>query len=151
VSRARDGAAVHARGGTNARLTRSTSTSTHGRRAVSMNQLHEGLRLYRTELRDAIDADLRGRPNRLRSSRRVRLTVPAFAVAVAAVAAVAVLASHGKVQTADAAVLRHVAAALTPQPGTILHERALVTIEGQVPQVFELWARPDGGAYRVIK
>jgi hypothetical protein len=116
-----------------------------------MTDVHAGLRLYREQLRAAIDADLRRRTTRVRPRRPLRLLVPALAAAAAAIAAVAVLTSGGQVQSADAAVLRHVAAALTPQAGSILHERALVTVEGRAPQPYELWARADGSAYRVIK
>jgi hypothetical protein len=56
------------------------------------------------------------------------------------------------VSTADAAILRGVAAALTSPSGTILHEQALVTVAGQQPARFELWQQADSPyAYRVIK
>jgi hypothetical protein len=49
-------------------------------------------------------------------------------------------------------VLRHVAAALAPQPGTILFERATVSARGLPPQLFELWQQTDAPyRYRVIK
>jgi hypothetical protein len=109
-----------------------------------MNEIHEGLRPYRTLLRDAVDRDLRRR-------RRTRVAVPALAAAAAAAAAVVAFTGGGHVQSADAAILRHVAAALAPQDGAILHERALVSVAGQPVQVYELWARPDTGAFRVMK
>jgi hypothetical protein len=53
---------------------------------------------------------------------------------------------------ADAAILRSAAAALTPPPGTIMHVRALVSLDGQAGQLYELWAQADSPfAYRLIK
>ncbi len=51
----------------------------------------------------------------------------------------------------DAAITRHVVAALTPPPATILHERALVT-RGSITQPYELWTETGSPyRYRVIK
>lgn len=112
-----------------------------------MNDMHAGLRLYRNQLRDAIALDLQRRRGRV-----THVAVPvlaAAAVAVATVVAVSSLGTHAP--AADAAILHRISAALAPKPGTILHERALVSIPGQT-SAYELWAQADSPyAYRVIK
>ncbi len=115
-----------------------------------MNDLPAGLRLYRTQIADAIAWDLERRRRPI-ARWAVRLAVPTVAAAAAAIAAVA-LTSGPQAPKADAAILRGVAAALTPHPGTILHERALVTVDGMSPGVYELWEQSDSPyAYRVVK
>ncbi len=53
--------------------------------------------------------------------------------------------------TAEAAIMRHVAAALTSPPATVLHERALVTA-GSTTAPYELWIDSNPPhAFRVIK
>lgn len=102
-----------------------------------MTEIHAGLDLYRDQLRHAIVRDLAGR----RSSRRRRLTLKAgvpVAGAMGAAALAVTLVGGTPATTADAAILRHVAAALTSPPATILHERALVTI-GATTAPYELW------------
>lgn len=112
-----------------------------------MNDMHAGLRLYRNQLRDAIALDIDRRRGRV-----TRVAVPTLAVAaVAAVAIVAVSRLGTHAPAADAAILHRISAALAPKPGTILHERALVSIPGQT-STYELWAQADSPyAYRVIK
>ncbi len=114
-----------------------------------MNELPAGLRLYRNQLREAVARDLgRGKIQ----GRTLRLAVPATAVTAAVAAAVVVFTGGSQVSAADAAILRGVATALAPHPGTILHEQALVTIAGQAPSHYELWEQADSPyAYRVIK
>jgi hypothetical protein len=114
-----------------------------------MNEFPAGLRLYRTQLREAVARDLgRGKTR----GRALRLAVPATAVTAAAAVAVVVFTGGSQVSAADAAILRGVATALTPHPGTILHEQALVTVAGQAPSRYELWEQADSPyAYRVIK
>ena len=117
-----------------------------------MTELHPALELYREQLRDAVAADLR-RPERLPARERAgRL---AIAVAAAAAVTTVVLFSAGggdRVQPADAAILRHVAAALSPPAGTILFERAQVSLDGAPPQLFELWQQTDPPyGYRIVK
>jgi hypothetical protein len=71
--------------------------------------------------------------------------------AAAVVAVTLALSGGAPVQSANAAILRHVAAELTSPPATILHERALVTV-GSSTQPYELWvltAPPHH--YHVIK
>jgi hypothetical protein len=128
-----------------------------------MTELHSGLQAFRGQLRDAIAQDLehsRGwhRSRRLHGRRRpsysrrtaIRFGVP-LAGAAAAGAAVLALSGGAPVQSADAAILRHVGAALNAPATTILHERALVTA-GSKTQVYELWEQTDAPhAYRVIK
>jgi hypothetical protein len=67
----------------------------------------------------------------------VRAGVPATAALAAGGLAIS-LTGGSSVSSADAAVLRHVAAALTSPPAMILHERALVTAQG-VTAPYELW------------
>jgi len=119
-----------------------------------MNELHRGLRVYRVQLVDAIERERRRPRSRPWSTSAwiVRFAVPALAVASAAAVVLVVLTSGGSgVPSANAAVLRGVAAALTPPSGSILHERALVTVGDQPPQRYELWEQTGTGAYRVVK
>ena len=114
-----------------------------------MSELHAGLRLFRTELIEAIDRE-RGR-TRIRAPRLRWLMVPAAAGA-AVVTALILVAGGTQTSSADAATLRRIAAAVTPAPGTILHERALVTKGDDAPQVYELWQQAsDPSAARWIK
>jgi hypothetical protein len=112
-----------------------------------MTDLHPALDDYRRLLRDAVARDL------TRRAPRRRLHLAPVAAVVAAVIVVAVLTiGGGPAQTANAAILRATVAALTPPPGTILHEQATVTIPGSAPAPFELWAQANPPhAYRVIK
>jgi hypothetical protein len=119
-----------------------------------MNDTPIALRQYRNDLRSAValDLDSRGRRRILGHIPR-RIAVPAVVAAAAAAAALAFFLSAGsQTQTANAAILRSVAAALTPPPGTILHEQAQVSVPGQAAHPFELWEQADSPyAYRVIK
>src|SRR5262249_10611267 len=121
VSRNRGRSRVYAPGGPAARLTAPSSTSAHARRAPVMNQLPAGLRLYRQQLRAAIEQDLtRGRPFPLPRP-PLRFALPALVGIAAAAAAVAVVVGAGtQAGSADAAILDNVVTALTPPPGTIL-------------------------------
>jgi hypothetical protein len=120
-----------------------------------MTELHASLELYREQLRDAIDRDLRGHarahPGRRRP--RLRLAIPAgLGIAAAGAAAIVAFTGGASVQSADAAILHRVADALTPPAGSILHERAMVTAPGQAAQRYELWQRTSAPyGYRVIK
>jgi hypothetical protein len=121
-----------------------------------MTELHSGLKLFRGQLRDAVARDLgraqRSRAQRSRAPARLALRVglPAT-VAAAATALLLSLTVSSPLPAADAAIMRHVVAALTAPPGTILHERALVTL-GSATQPYELWVETGGThAYRVIK
>jgi hypothetical protein len=105
-----------------------------------MSELHEGLQLYREQLIEAIDRTPAGRTIRVP---RLRWVVPPAAAVVAAVAAVILLADGTHAPSADAATLGHIRAALTAAPGTILHDRALVTLGNQPPQLYELWQQTD--------
>jgi len=95
-----------------------------------------------------------------RSNRRRRRTLAAargaallVATAAAVLAGVTVFGASGsQTDAADAAVLHRVATALAPPAGTILHERAIVTIQGMAPAKYELWQESKSPyAYRVIK
>ena len=109
--------------------------------------MHAGLRLYRTQLRDAIAFDLKRPRGRTR-----QLAVPALAVAAVAAVAIVTVSSLGThAPVANAAILHRISAALGPRSGTILHERALVSVPGQ-SSTYELWAQADSPhAYRMIK
>jgi hypothetical protein len=117
-----------------------------------MNQFSDipYLGVLREELVGAV-----GRLNRRRRQRLVAARAGALLVALAAAALIGLsVFGAGGVQTdtANAAILRRVAAVLAPQAGTILHERALVTIQGMAPAQYQLWQETDSPfAYRVIK
>jgi hypothetical protein len=110
----------------------------------------QSLRLYRGQLREAVARDL-SRPHgpltilaRLRPRRRRGLVAYAVGAAAAIALTVALVTAGGPVQSADAAILRDVAAGLTPPAGTILHEKGTISLPGQpAPQSFELWAQAD--------
>jgi hypothetical protein len=116
-----------------------------------MTELHAGLAAFRDQLRDAIERDL-GHRAKHRRAPALRIAAPAAVTLTAAAAIIATQAFSGaSVSAADAAILHHVADALAPAPGTILHERAIVTLGSQTAP-YELWA--DGSApfrYRVSK
>ena len=114
-----------------------------------MSELHSGLRLFRAELIEAIDRE-HGR-TWIRAPRLRWLLAPAVAGA-AVMTAVILVAGGTRTSSADAATLRRIGAALTPAPGTILHERALVTRGDDTPQIYELWQQAsDPSAARWIK
>jgi hypothetical protein len=111
------------------------------------------LERFRAELRDAIDKDLARRAARRRTVKLTAgLAVPGLlAVALGVVLSVVLVTGPG-MRPADAAVLTAAQSALTPPAGTILHERATVTVGGQPPQRYEVWIEAAApGAYRVIK
>jgi hypothetical protein len=119
-----------------------------------MNEIPAALQLYRDQLRDAIDRDLRRRRRPLAVERPpVRLVLPPLIAAAAAVVVTAVFLGAGRhTPPADAAILTRLAAALTPPPNTILHEQAEISMPGEPAQPFELWVQADPPqAYRVIK
>lgn len=119
-----------------------------------MNEMNEpdipqGLRVYRGQLHAAVDRDLT-RPHgpltvlaRLRPRRRRGLVAYAVGAAAAIALTVALVTAGSPAQSADAAVLHAVAAALTPPAGTILHETGTMTMPGQAAKSFELWAQAD--------
>jgi hypothetical protein len=99
-----------------------------------MTDRHAGLELYGAQLRTAIARDRRRTPRRLIAG------AAAVPVAVAIAAALLLTAGGGpQVSAADAAILRHVDAVLSPAAGTVLHEQAMVTAPGEGTQPFELW------------
>lgn len=111
------------------------------------------LERFRTELRDAIENDLARRAGRRRTARRAaRLGIPGLLAVVLGVSLALVPGAGPGTQPAAAAILAAAESALTPPAGTILNERAMVTIGHQPPQPYEVWieANPPG-AYRVIK
>jgi hypothetical protein len=82
----------------------------------------------------------------------VAAAAAAVIVVIAATLAITLSNLGGGVSSADAAILHNAVAALTPPPGTILHEQALVSIGQQAPMRFELWVQADSPqAHRVIK
>ena len=118
-----------------------------------MTHTHAGLRQYRSELRAAIARDLRRGPATRPGSRRA-LAIGLPATAAAATAAVLFVSGGGPTGPTDAqaAILRHVSRALSAPAGMILHQRAMVSLNGQAPQRFELWEQTASPyRYRVIK
>ena len=118
----------------------------------------EILETYRRQLHDAIERDLARSGLSVRVGRRaLALAVPA--TAVAATAATLLLSGGGGAgpslagpSLANAAIIRHVRAALDAPPGSILHEAATVTLRDGSSSPFELWEQTGGtGVYRVIK
>jgi outer membrane lipoprotein-sorting protein len=105
-----------------------------------MSELHSGLRLFREELIEAIDRE--PGPTSIRVP-RLRWLLPPAATGAAVLITVILVAGGTQATSADAATLRLIAAALTPAPGTILHDRALVTRGDQAPQLYELWQQTD--------
>jgi hypothetical protein len=109
----------------------------------------------RARLLAAIDVTPRTSRRATWPHRRLRLQLGAAGAASAATAATVVLLTSGGAtapQAADAEILRHVASALAPSSGTVLHARALVSAAGMAPQRYELWAQGAAPqAYRVIK
>jgi hypothetical protein len=119
-----------------------------------MTELHAGLQLYRDQLRDAVERDLARRRRWRFRPRGLSLRLGLPAAAAAGVAATLAIAFTGgpPVQSADAAILRHVSAALSEPPGFLIHERAMVSLDGGAQHLFELWAQTDPPyTYRVIK
>jgi hypothetical protein len=117
-----------------------------------MTTTHAGLALYREQLRDAIARDLTRGPF---SRRRVRAMAVAVPAAVAAAAVTVMLLTPGTAagpSAADAAVIRHVEVAMTAPAGSIIYQRAMVSLRGGRPRLYELWqdTRPPF-TYRVIK
>jgi hypothetical protein len=81
----------------------------------------------------------------------VRLVTAMLAVTAVVTATIFVPGGAG-MRPANAAILRAAASALTPPPGTILHERVVVTSDVHAPLPVEFWAQADSPyAYRVIK
>lgn len=125
---------------------------------MNESEIPPNLRGFRGQLHAAVARDL-SRPRgpltvlaRLRPRRRRGFVAYAVGAAAAVALTVALLTAGGPVQSADAAILHSVVASLTPPPGTILHEQALVSIGQQAPMRFELWVQADSPqAYRVIK
>ena len=115
-----------------------------------MNEMNEpdipqSLRPYRGQLREAVARDL-SRPRgpltvlaRLRPRRRRGFVAYAVGAAAAVALTVALVTAGSPVQSADAAILHHVADALTPPAGTILHETGTISP-----------ARPGGTVLRAL-
>lgn len=119
-----------------------------------MTELPAGLDLFRDQLRDAVARDLtrprrsRARSPRVRSPRAALLSLPAGAAGVALVLA---LTGGAPAPIVEGAIMRHVVAALTAPPASILHEQAMVT-RGSITAPYELWVESSAPyAYRVIK
>jgi hypothetical protein len=96
-----------------------------------------------------------GRSNQRRRRTLVAARGAAVLVAVtgAAIVGLTVFGAAGpQTETANGAILHRVATALASPAGTILHEQAVVTIQGMAPATYELWQESDSPyAYRVIK
>ncbi len=115
-----------------------------------MSEIPDSLRDFRVELHTAVTRDVDRRRGlqtllaRLRPRRRRGFVAYATGAAAAVALAVALVTAGSPVQPADAAILSHVAAALTPPAGTVLHEAGTIDHAGQAaPQPFEVWAQAD--------
>jgi len=125
---------------------------------MSETEIPQSLRDFRGKLHAAVARDL-SRPQgpltvlaRLRPRRRRGFVAYAVGAAVAVALTVALVTAGSPVQSANAAILRHVTAALTPPAGTVLHEMGTIELPGQTAKCFELWAQADppygvGGSY----
>ena len=116
---------------------------------MNENEIPHSLRDFRGQLHAAVERDL-SRPHgpwtvlaRLRPRRRRGFVAYAVGAAAAIALTVALVTAGGPVQSADAAILAHVTAALTPPAGTILHETGTLSLPGQPERSFELWAQAD--------
>ena len=108
---------------------------------------------YRSQLHAAIERDLaRGTgPGRLKR-RALALSVPATAAAATTATLLLTVGGASGPNSASAAIIRHVRAALIAPAGSILHESATVTLPDGSSRPFELWVQTGGtGVYRVIK
>ena len=116
---------------------------------MSENETPHSLRDFRGQLHAAVARDLSRRHGpltvlaRLRPRRRRGFVAYAVGAAAAIALIVALVTAGSPVQSADAAVLHAVAAALTPPAGTVLHETGTITLPGQAAQSFDLWAQSD--------
>ncbi|HUK77926.1 MAG TPA: hypothetical protein VL117_10050 [Thermoleophilia bacterium] len=116
---------------------------------MSENEIPDSLRDFRGRLHAAVARDLTRRHGpstvlaRLRPRRRRGFVAYAVGAAAAVALTVALVTAGGPVQPADAAILSHVTAALTPPAGTVLHETGTITVPGQAAKSFELWAQAD--------
>jgi hypothetical protein len=111
------------------------------------------LRTYRQQLHAAIERDLaRGRLRARLKRRALALSVPATAaLATATVVLLSASAAAGPT-LADAAIVRHVRAELTAPAGSIVHQKAMISLDGGPAQLFELWEQTSAPySYRVIK
>ena len=116
---------------------------------MSENEIPHSLRVFRGQLHAAVARDL-SRPHgpltvlaRLRPRHRRGFVAYAVGAAAAIALTVALVTAGGPVQSADAAILRDVATALTPPSGTILYETGTFSMPGQAVQSFKLWAQAD--------
>ncbi len=116
---------------------------------MSESDIPHNLRDFRGQLHAAVARDLR-RPHGplavlalLRPRRRRGFVAYAVGSRRAITLTVALVTAGGPVQSADAAILHGVAAALTPPAGTALHETGTITLPGQAAQSFDLWAQSD--------
>jgi outer membrane lipoprotein-sorting protein len=109
----------------------------------------------RALLLDAYDADFRrpGRGTRPTVPRRPwRVSIAAALTACGAAAIVLLGGNAATPQLAQAAIVRDTEAAVALAPGTILHEQALVSVDGRGWQRYELWTTTDDPLrYRVMK
>jgi len=116
---------------------------------MSEIEIPQSLRDFRGQLHAAVARDLSRRHGpltvlaRLRPRRRRGFVAYAVGAAAAVALTVALVTAGGPAQSADAAILRHVAAVLTPPAGTILHEKGTIDLPGQAAKSFELWAQAD--------
>ncbi len=111
------------------------------------------LQTYKLQLHAAVERDLaRGRRARRLRQRTLTLSVPI--ITATATVATLLLTAGGAAgpSSADAAILRQIRTALTAPAGMIVHQKAMISLDGAPAQPFELWESPIAPyPYRVIK
>lgn len=111
------------------------------------------LQTYKRQLHAAIVRDL-ARGTRARRLRQRTMTLSAPIIAATATVATLLLTAGGAAgpSPADAAILRHIRTALTAPAGMIVHQKAMISLDGAPAQPFELWESTIAPyPYRVIK
>ena len=111
------------------------------------------LQTYKRQLHAAIERDV-ARTTRARRLRQRMLTLSAPIVAATATVMTLLLTAGGGAgpSLADAAIIRHIRSALTAPAGMIVHQKAMISLNGAPPQPFELWESTTAPyPYRVNK
>lgn len=113
----------------------------------------QALQTYKRQLHAAIERDL-ARGTRARRLRQRTMTLSAPIIAASATVATLLLTAGGAAgpSPADAAILGHIRTALTAPAGMIVHQKAMISLDGAPAQPFELWESTIAPyPYRVIR
>jgi hypothetical protein len=110
------------------------------------------LQTYKLQLHAAVERDLaRGTRARRLKQRTLTLSVPIMAAGTVAALLLTAGGAAGP-SLADAAILRHIRTALTAPAGLIVHQKAMISLDGAPARPFELWESTTAPyPYRVIK